>query len=254
MISFNELKEIKSHDPMLVGNNLTYFSLGYYPKDELNKILPKALSIPSDEIMAKEYPTAKKVDGMHPFLLMFSRCFNVHDRATEWELRPYLELIFYFPVTYKHKDEEQLCSYLPVLYLDFLIGVIGGLYLSLRKEFHPKMTYEGTDTSGSYLSKGIIDASFTQTSTENKDELDPFFAQIFKKPTLTISYLNQTRFYKALLYPTKVVDASAAYEWNYKGSVIKNDENTFANYCEYSFSTSRSMSYKKYFNPTYPVD
>jgi len=71
---------------------------------------------------------------------------------------------------------------------------------------------------------------------------------------LTISYLNQTRFYKALLYPTKVVDASAAYEWNYKGSVIKNDENTFANYCEYSFSTSRSMSYKKYFNPTYPVD
>ena len=104
MLSYKELKEMKSHDPMLVGNNLTYFSLGYYPKEELNKILPKAMSIPSEEIMAKEYPTAKKVDGMHPFLLMFSRCFNVHDRATEWELRPYLELIFYFPVIYKHKD------------------------------------------------------------------------------------------------------------------------------------------------------
>ena len=79
----------------------------------------------------------KKIEGMHPFTLMFSNCNNVHDVMTEIELRPYRELMFFIPVTYTHENEEQLCSYVPVLYLEYLIGVIGGLYLGLRKEFHP---------------------------------------------------------------------------------------------------------------------
>ncbi len=62
-----------------------------------------------------------------------------------------------------------------------------------------------------------------------------------------------TDFYTTSVHSAQVLDASAVYEWNYQGAVITNDENTFANYCEYSFTTSWAMRYKKYFYPKYSV-
>ena len=162
--------------------------------------------------------------------------------------------MFFIPVIYTHEKEEQLCSYIPVLYLDYLVGVIGGLYLGLRKEFHPKMKDVETDTSKSFVIKDILDVSFHQTSTNSGQELDPFFTQTFKKPTVTVSYLNRTYFYTTRAYPTKVLDASPVYKWYYKGAVIKNNENTFANYSEYSFTTSQAMRYEAYFHPTYSIE
>ena len=254
MLSYQEIKKLKLHDPLIAGNNLSYVTMGYFPKDKFLKILPKNMSIPSDEMMAQEYPTINKLQGFHPCLLMFSRCYNVHDIITQIELRPYLELLFYFPVIYRHQGEEYLCSYLPVLYLDYLLGVIGGLSLGLRKEFHPKLKFSEADTGASFVIDDILSASFQQISTESKTELDPFFAQIFKKPTVTISYFNQTAFYTASVYPSRILDISAEYQWHYKGVVIKHNENTFASYCEYRFTTSWAMGYKKYFYPKYPVD
>jgi hypothetical protein len=251
MQTYQQLKERVPHDPMLTGNNVSYMTVGYYPREELEKILPQAMSIPSDEIMAEQYPTVKKMEGMHPFTMMFSNCNNVHDVMTEIELRPYKELMFFIPVIYTHENEEQLCSYIPVMYLEYLLGVIGGLYLGLRKEFHPRMKDVRTDTSESFIIEDFLDASFQQTSTDSTQELDPFFTQTFNNPTVTVSYLNRTYFYTTRVHPTKVLDASPVYEWCYKGSVIKNNENTFAHYSEYRFTTSQAMRYKAYFHPTY---
>jgi hypothetical protein len=191
---------------------------------------------------------------MHPFTMMFSNCYNVHDVLTEIELRPYKELMFFIPVTYTHKTEEQLCSYIPVLYLDYLIGVIGGLYLGLRKEYHPKMIDSETDTSESFVIKDILDVTFHRASTNSSQELHPFFTQTFENPTVTVSYLNRTYFYTTRVYPAKVLDASPIYVWNYKGSLIKNTEDTFAHYAEYRFTTSQAMRYDKYFHPAAPVE
>jgi len=238
------------HDPLLEGNALSYLAVGYYPKEELRKWLPRGLSIPSDTVMAKEYPTVKEIKGMHPFTLMFSKNSKVHTMASKSDLRPYRELMFFFPVICTHKNEEQLCSYVRLLYLDWFLGVIGGLSLGLRKQFRPSMTDEQTDTSQSYGIKDILNASFQQTSTDSRQELDPFFAQTFKNPTVTVSYINRTFFYTTKVYPDKVLDASPVYEWNYKGSVIKNNDNTIANYSEYHFTISAALRYKAYFHPT----
>jgi hypothetical protein len=250
MQSRKQLKERTPHDPILTGNNVSYMTVGYYPSEELEKILPRAMSIPPDEVMTREYPTVEKMEGMHPFTMMFSNCNNVHDVMTEIELRPYKELMFFIPVIYAHQEEEQLCSYIPVMYLEYLLGVIGGLYLGLRKEFHPRMKDVRTDTSESFIIEDFLDASFQQTSENSNQELDPFFTQTFNNPTLTVSYLNQTYFYTTKVYPKRVLDTSHAYEWNYRGSVIKNNEHTFAHYSEYTFTTSQAMRYDKYFHPT----
>ena len=257
LINREKLEQFKNrtrHDPILAGNNSSYMSVGYFPREELERILPRGISIPSDEIMTREYPTVKKMEGMHPFTLMFSNCNNVHDVMTDIELRSYRELMFFIPVIYTKRNEEQLCSYVPVLYLDYLVGVIGGLYLGLRKEYHPKMKDVETDTSKSFIIKDILDVSFNKTSANSSQELDPFFTQTFKNPTVTVSYLNRTYFYTTKVYPTRVLDASPVYKWYYKGSVIKNNENTFANYSEYCFTTSPAMRYKAYFHPTYSVE
>ena len=253
MLSYKEIKKLSLHDPFIAGNNQSYFVTGYFPTDKLMQILTEKMSIPSEKVMAQEYPTVKIINGMHPFLLLFSRCYNVHDVITKIELRPYLELLFFFPVIYTHKNTTHLCSYLPVLYLDFLLGTFGGMFLGLRKQFHPKLKYVETDTAHAFMLKDILNASFQQTSPERKPELDPFFTQILEKPTVTVSYFKQTVFYTTSVYPAKVLDASAVYKWNYQGAAITNDENTFASYCEYSFTTSWAMRYKKYFYPEYPV-
>ena len=254
MQSLAQLRNRTRHDVVLEGNNSSYVVAGHFPREELKRILPPAMSIPSDEVMTDRYPTMKKIEGMHPFMLMFSNCRNVHDVMTEIELRPYRELMFFIPVTYTHGNEEQLCSYVPVLYLEYLIGVIGGLYLGLRKEFHPKMQDVETETTKCFVIKDILDASFEKVPTAGSQDIDPFFTRTLENPTVTVSYFNRTSFYTTKVYPTKVLDASAEYEWHYKGSVIKNSEDTFASYSEYRFTTSQAMRYDAYFHPTYSVE
>ena len=254
MLSYKEIKKLKLHDPFISENNRSYFVAGTFPIDRLEQILPEKMAIPSDEVMEKEFPNVGKIKGMHPILLLFSRCCNVHDVITKIELRPYLELLFYFPVIYKHKGEERLCSYLPVLYLDTLIGTMGGLFLGLRKQYHPQLKCLETDRGNSYILDDIIRASFQPSHSEKKVELDSFFTKIFKKPTVTVSYFNRALFYTASIQPAKVLDVSADYHWNYKGTVVENNEKTIASYCEYSFTTSWAMGYAKYFRPKYPVN
>lgn len=253
MKSFEDLKNRTPHDAILTGNNLSYMALGHYPKEELAKILPPAMSIPSDELMAEKYPTAKKVPGKHPFMMMFSNCNNVHDVMTEMELRSYREHFPLFPVIYTHEEEKILCSYIPVMYLDYLLGVVGGLYLGLRKQFHPGMKDVDTDDSKSFNIEGTLDVKFTKNTANGEREIDPFFTQTFENPTVTVSYLGKTYFYTTTVTPTKVLDTSHEYEWRYKGSVIKSGEDTFANYTEYSFTTSQAMRYEAYFHPKYSV-
>ena len=116
------------------------------------------------------------------------------------------------------------------------------------------MIDEETDTAKKCTIKDIISASFPQTSTNGAKELNPFFVQIFDSPTLTISFLKQTYFYNTKVFSlTKIVDTSPVYEWHYKGSEIKSDADTFANYSEYRFTTSQAMSYDAYFHPRHAV-
>jgi len=243
------------HDPILIGNYQANMAIGYYPKEDLEKILPRAMSIPSDKVMSEQYPTVKKVAGMHPFMMQLATGTNVRPLVNNYASRTYPsyeEFMFYFPVIYTHKREEHLCSYVPVLYLDYLFGtILGNLYWGFRKEYQPKMKIEESTSSRECTIKDIIHASFPQTSPNTNHELDPFFVQIFKNPTLTVSYLNQTYFYNTRVFSlTKVIDTSPVYEWHYKGSVIKNNANTFGSYSEFTFTISKSMRYKAYFQPT----
>jgi len=242
------------HDPVLIGNYSANMAVGYYPRAEVEKFLPRGMSIPSDKVMTEQYPTVKKVEGMHPFMLQSATGNNVRPLTDNHEspsYPSYEEIMFYFPVIYRRKKEEHLCSYVPVLYLDYFFGVVvGDLYWGFRKEYHPKMIIEETDTSKKCTIKDVIYADFRQTSENSRQELDPFFAQTFKNPTVTVSYLNQTYFYNTRVFSlTKVLDTSPVYEWNYKGSVIKNNKNTFGNYSEFTFTISKSMRYKAYFHP-----
>lgn len=249
MLSYQEIKKLKRHDPFITGNNQSYFVRGYFPIDRLLKILPNRISLPGDSRMAREFPTVPIIDGFHPCLLLFSRCFQVHDVITKRDLRPYLELLFYFPVIYASEGEERLCSYLPVLYLDYLLGTLGGLFLGLRKEFHPGLSYAESGSVHSFVLDKIIRANFQIDEPESGRDLDPFFSQIFNQPTATYTYLKRMVFYTTAVYPERVADASADFVWNYQGAQIRDGDQTLSNYCEYRFSTSWAMGYHKYFHP-----
>jgi hypothetical protein len=255
LISYKEFRTLTPHEPFMSGDNLSFFVGGYFPKADLMKILRRGMSIPSDEVIAREFPTIKQRKGMIPFLTLYSRCNNVREHIFDVTVRPYLEINFFFPVTYTYRGEARLCSFMPLLYLDRLFHTIGGCMVGLRKQFHPNMKFTETDTLCSFDIENILSASFPENPMEETEEIDPFFAQIFTKPTLTYSYFHFTDFYTTQVFDVKkIYKVSADIEWNYKGAVIKNDEYTFCNFAEYSFTCSRAMSYKKYFHPKYPVD
>ncbi len=254
-MSYKEFRAGTPHDTFMSGDNLSYFVGGYFPKADLMRILRRGMSIPSDEVMAREFPTVQQRKGMVPFLTLYSRCKNVREHAFDVSVRPYLEVNFFFPVTYRYGGEERLCSFMPLLYLDRLFHTLGGCMLGLRKEFHPKLRFAETDTTCSFRIPGILSASFPETAMEEAEVVDPFFEQIFTKPTMTYSYFHRTRFYTTKVFDVKkVYKASADIEWNYKETVIKSDEYTFCNLAEYTFTCSQAMGYERYFHPSYPVD
>lgn len=254
-MSYKEFRATTPHDTFMSGDNLSYFVGGYFPKADLMRILRRGMSIPSDDVMAREFPTIKQRKGLIPFLTLYSRCSNVREHIFDVTVRPYLEINFFFPVTYTFRNEKRLCAFMPLLYLDRLFHTIGGCLLGLRKQFHPNLKFTETDTLCAFNIENILSASFPENSMEAAEEIDPFFAQIFTKPTLTYSYFHQTDFYTTQVFNfKKVYKASAEIEWNCKGTVVKSDEHTFCNFADYSFTCSRAMGYKKYFHPKYPVD
>ena len=90
-------------------------------------------------------------------MLSFCHGSKIHDVFTKIDVPQQEELMFVFPVMY---NNTKLCSYVPVLYLDSALGVAGGLYYGLRKEYHPEMKHNETDHSKSWHIDKIIDASF----------------------------------------------------------------------------------------------
>lgn len=112
------------------------------------------------------------------------------------------------------------------------------------------MIIEKTETGRKYIVKDVIKTDFPRVSNDNKTELHPFFVQIFDCPSVTVSYLNKPYFYHTKVFDiTKVIETSPVYEWNYKGSVIRNNEHTFGNYSEFTFTLSKVMSYNQFFHP-----
>ena len=107
--------------------------------------------------------------------------------------------MFVIPVMY---NNEHLCSYVPVLYLDSWLGVVGGLYYGLRKEYHPEMKTNITNTTKSWFIKDIIESAFV--NSENDIDLPDFYKESFERPFVTVSYFMNTEFYTADIYPTKV--------------------------------------------------
>lgn len=73
------------------------------------------------------------------------------------------------------------------MYLDSWLGVIGGLYFGLRKEYKPSMTTNITATSKSWNVPNIIESAFVQED-KLEDGLPTFIKQSFENPFVTISY------------------------------------------------------------------
>lgn len=224
----------------------------YFPRSLLETILPGHLSIPDDETMSRYYPeTELRTDGL-PFLLSFCHGSGIHDVHTKVNVPDQQEIMCVLPVTYTHGDGSRyLGSYVPVLYLDSLLGVLGGLYFGLRKEFHRGMQHgESAGNSRWWRVENIIDASFEAQVDEDEDKLPQFYEQMFCNPFITVSYplpLTKMRFYQARVSPTIVRAARQTFYWNYKGETVRNTDSGSAVFTEYSFSMSRPMSNKKFF-------
>ena len=241
--------ELGDHDPVVYGNNTCYMATAYYPTSDLEDILPKYMSIPDADIMREKYPDMAAIEGHHPFMMSFCHGENIHDKFTKVNVPQQNELMFVFPVIYNKGDGAHLCSYVPVLYLDSWVGVIGGLYFGLRKEYHPEMVTVVTDTSKDWVVKDIIYGNFTQGQYD-EESLPHFVTQSFANPFVTVAYPSEgakTYFYQAFVYPMVTKTAEGKFDWEYQGSSIKNNDESQSVYSEYWFAMSTPQDYDKYF-------
>lgn len=238
--------------PMVTGHNNGFMTQAFFPRAALEAMLPEHLAIPDDATMARYYPGIGLDSDTHPFMLSFCHGSGIHDVYTNVSVPQQQEIMFVFPVTYTHDDgAAHLSSYVPVLYLDSLLGMVGGLYFGLRKEYHPQMEHgEDSEDTRWWRLDDILDASFEPKFEEDMDKLPDFYEQIFSSPFVTASYrlpFSRLVFYQARVYPDVVCSASAQFSWNYGGEAVKNSAKGSAIFSEYSFTMSRSMNGKRFF-------
>ena len=160
--------------------------------------------------------------------------------------------MFVFPVTYTRADGNScLTSYVPVLYLDSLLGMVGGLYFGLRKEHHRGMKFGETNAQARWWSiEGILEASFEALFSADMKALPRFFKQVFSNPFVTASYplpFSRLMFYQARVNASTVCSARERFFWEYNGQTVTNGEKSTAVFCEYSFAMSRPMNKEQFF-------
>ena len=237
-------------EPVVYGNNTCYMVQGYYPKAELEAWLPANMTIPDDATMQANYDY-EPIEGQHPFMLQFCHCAHIHDKFTMKDLPEQEELMFLFPVTFTGPDGKgHLMSYSPVLYLNSSIGVIGGLYYGLRKEYNPSMRIDvPSDHEKAWSVPNIIKGTFKWEEPVVKEEGMPqFFVRTWTNPVVSISYppFPRPHFYQAAVYPVgDVFKTTEDWEWDYRGSTLKSGENTSSVYAAYWFTMSWPMNYEQ---------
>ncbi len=244
-------EEIDRFEPFVVGNNNGYLIQAYFPKHVLEEMLPNRLSIPDDAIMESYFPGTPLYDDVLPFMASFCHGSEIHDIWTNINVPEQEEMMFLFPVIYTHTNGDRyLCSYSPVLYLDSFLGVIGGLFFGLRKEYHPGI--EHGDISSDFMWWSLVDifdVTFERSIVE-LDDLPSFMKQIFSSPYVSYSYplpFEKLVFFQTKVYPNVIKEANEELSWNYKGIIVEHSQNTLAVYSSYYFTMSKPMNGKKFF-------
>jgi hypothetical protein len=243
--------EVNDFEFFLEGNNDCYMMQAYFPKAILEEILPKNLTLPKDIDMKLYYPETELKEDFHPFIASFCHGSDIHDVLTKQSVPEQEELMFLFPVVYTHDDgTKYMCSYSPVLYLDSRLGVAGGLYYGLRKEYRSDMEYgKPSETSKWWRIENILESSFKQKGEELSD-LPHFFKQILSTPFVTISYpqpIPRMVFYQSKVYPKTVRKADGLFRWNYEGAEISHENDVLSAYSNYFFTMSKPMNAKEFF-------
>jgi hypothetical protein len=247
-----ERETASARAPFVAGDNVCYMARGYFPRVALEGILPRQLAIPDDSVMQRHYPETGLRDDAHPFMISFCHGSGIHDLLTMRDVPEQEEIMFVFPVMYRENDGDgHLCSYVPVLYLDSLPGVIGGLVFGLRKEHHPAMEH-GDDafSDGWWRIDGIVDASFEPHSDDALSSMPSFVQQTYANPFVTVSYplpVPKTVFYEAVVHPHRIRKATGTFSWQYQGTTVQSDDDAWSIYSEYSFTMSLPVSAAEYF-------
>jgi len=244
--------------PFVVGENNCQLIQAYFPKDALEELLPNQLSIPNDVTMAKYYPDTLLKPEAHPFLMAFCHGSKIHDVDTNMYVPEQEEVMFMFPVVTRNDNlDYHLCSYVPVLYLDSFIGVLGGLVFGLRKEYHPAMKHGKSKAARFWRLEGTFNASF-EIQHENGDleQLPHFMEQTYLNPFVTVSYpmpFAKTAFYHARVYPRTIISTTEEFHWNYKGTVVSQSDDTQSVYVDYGFTMSKPMTAREFWKVQYVV-
>jgi hypothetical protein len=244
--------EVQNFEFFLEGNNDCYMMQTYFPKAVLEEMLPKDLALPKDVDMKLYYPETELKEDFHPFIASFCHGSDIHDVLTKQSVPEQEELMFLFPVVYTHDEETKyMCSYSPVLYLDSRLGVAGGLYYGLRKEYRSDMEYgKPSQTSKWWRIEDVLEASFKQNGEETSD-LPQFFKQILSSPFVTVSYpqpIAKMVFYQSKVYPEIVKKADGLFRWNYEGAEISHENDVLSAYSKYFFTMSKPMNANEFFD------
>jgi hypothetical protein len=238
--------------PFVGGDNDCFMIQAYFPREALQEMLPPGLTIPDASVMEASFPDVAFRAESHPFMLSFCHGSNIHDVLTRLDVPVQEEIMFVFPVEYTDDaGHAHLCSYVPVLYLDSLVGVLGGLFFGLRKEWHAYLQHGQEDDGNRWWSiSELVDASFELQPGDEAARLPHFMEQTFANPFVTLSYpqpVPRLLFYQARIYPDAVRRASAAFYWHYRGTTISEHEGTSSVQADYHFTMSLPETGSKYF-------
>mmetsp|Transcript_24356 Transcript_24356/g.41684 ORF Transcript_24356/g.41684 Transcript_24356/m.41684 type:complete len:306 (+) Transcript_24356:163-1080(+) len=246
----------KLDSPLVVGDNICYMAIGYMEESKMQLLLPASLTLiplnAREEMFGLKSKRTQQDDHMYPILLSFCHGKDIHDIFSEVNVPEQEEIMIVIPALYKNKSSgnTHVCSFLPVLYLDSILGVLGGVVsYGMRKQYHPssgiggwfEVAEEKNDNKMWHI-KNVIHSNFThQPSSKQMAQLPKFFSAVFRLPFITVSYFGKYFSYHAEIQ-TKTIHKAVAKDlsWIYKGAAVTTAINSV--YVEYTFAMSDALN------------
>lgn len=249
----------KLDSTFVVGDNSCYMAVVWMNETKIRFMLPDSMALIPDNIRKEIFQVEKNLqnDDTYPILLSFCHGKNIHDVLSEINVPEQEEIMIVIPVMYNDQksDKSHVCSFIPVLYLNSILGVIGGLSFGLRKQYHPSSGIGGwfeviENAAGhkTFHIKDVIKASFTHnTLSKEIIQMPKFISTLFEIPFVSVSYFGSHVSYNAAIHSTTIRSADVEHlSWTYKNTVASTVTDSV--YVEYNFAMSHTTNARDMFN------
>eukprot|EP00811_Abedinium_folium_P002510 NODE_12304_length_1233_cov_4.316456.p1 GENE.NODE_12304_length_1233_cov_4.316456~~NODE_12304_length_1233_cov_4.316456.p1 ORF type:complete len:265 (+),score=53.16 NODE_12304_length_1233_cov_4.316456:72-866(+) len=234
--------------PDVAGHNECYLRIYLISRTSAHSLLPPPLELPSPAAARRAAAGyGAEVEGAdfehwHPVTITFCEGSNIRDVITEFVIPPQEEVMVVVPVVYGGHE----FNFLPGLFLNSSLGVLGGLNFGMRKHWY-SMAVERAEGQKRMSSAGLFNVSFRHDSNKLPTTPDLVW-RIWggPLPSISMSYFGRLWCWHSELSEVTTFQATATTSLQWHPLAVAEEEPRQAVFVSYDFRITSPVDCEHY--------